>query len=77
MADEPLGPLAISYPLVLVAAGLWFSVRLVAVTTLVPSWPACVGLLVLRPRRFWPDALSADLHRRRQPYGDRFPLGAL
>ena len=53
MADEPLGPLAISYPLVLVAAGLWFSVRLVAVTTLV-ELASYVGLLVLRPDGFGP-----------------------
>jgi serine/threonine-protein kinase len=53
MADEPLGPLAVSYPLVLVAAGLWFSVRLVAVTTLV-ELASYAGLLVLRPGAFGP-----------------------
>ncbi len=53
MADEPLGPLAISYPLVLVAAGLWLSVRLVAVTTLV-ELASYAGLLVLRPEGFGP-----------------------
>jgi serine/threonine-protein kinase len=53
MADEPLGPLAISYPLVLVAAGLWFSVRLVAVTTLA-ELASYAGLLVLRPAGFGP-----------------------
>jgi eukaryotic-like serine/threonine-protein kinase len=53
MADEPLGPLAISYPLVLVAAGLWFSVRLVVVTTLV-ELASYAGLLVLRPDAFGP-----------------------
>jgi hypothetical protein len=53
LADEPLGPIAISYPLVLVAAGLWFSVRLVAVTTLV-ELASFAGLLVLRPDAFGP-----------------------
>ncbi len=53
MADEPIGPVAISYPLVLVAAGLWFSVRLVAVTTLV-ELASFAGLLVLRPEAFGP-----------------------
>ncbi|HEX4142180.1 MAG TPA: serine/threonine-protein kinase [Pirellulales bacterium] len=53
MADEPLGPLVISYPLVLVAAGLWFSVRLVAVTTLA-ELASYAGLLILRPEGFGP-----------------------
>ena len=53
MADEPLGPLAISYPLILVAAGLWLSERLVMVTTLV-ELASYAGLLVLRPESFGP-----------------------
>ncbi len=50
------------------AAGLWFSERLVAVTTLV-ELASFAGLLVLRPRGIRPRTLSRDL--RRHTGGDR------
>jgi serine/threonine-protein kinase len=51
MADDPLGPLLICYPLVLAAAGLWFSVRLEAVTT-VAAIISYTALVMLRPASF-------------------------
>jgi hypothetical protein len=51
MADDPLGPLLIAYPLVVVASGLWFEVRLVATTT-VAALVSFAGLLAVRPESF-------------------------
>ncbi|HTU24972.1 MAG TPA: hypothetical protein VMF30_06220, partial [Pirellulales bacterium] len=52
MTGEPIGPLAIGYPLVLVAAGLWFSVRLVVLTTVVELASYVVLLWFLGPKDF-------------------------
>ena len=54
IADEPLGPLLIGYPLLLVAAGLWFSVKLVATTTVVAIASYCLLVTLRSPDEFGP-----------------------
>lgn len=48
LADGNIGPLMIGFPLVVVASGLWFSRRLVAVSTVVSIVSFCGLLVVLR-----------------------------
>jgi eukaryotic-like serine/threonine-protein kinase len=53
MADSPLGPLLIGYPLLVAASGLFFRVRLVLFTTAV-SLAAFIVLMLLRPEEAHP-----------------------
>jgi len=47
LAEDDIGPLMIGYPLIVAASGLWFSVRLVAVST-VAGVVSFAALLLLR-----------------------------
>ena len=53
LADSPLGPLLIGYPLLVACSGLFFRVRLVVITT-IASAISYVTLMALRPAEIGP-----------------------